>query len=71
MPTHEEIRDHVILMIPHSPERPLMDDLVDVIAMYLGDMEEFESMPTGKEIEMMYDILLYKDVLEQDGWVHQ
>ena len=41
------------------------EGLLEVIASYIGDMEEFESFPTLVEIEKMYDLLLYYDVTKK------
>lgn len=41
------------------------ESLLEVIASYIGDMEEFESFPTLVEIEKMYDLLLYYDVTKK------
>lgn len=72
--TRDEILEKVkTAMCPskYPTDFKINEELLKVIAMYIGDMEEFESFPTLVEIEKMYDLLLYKDTLEQDGWISQ
>ena len=66
--TRDEILEKVkSAMCPSKyPSNFKIDEgLLEVIASYIGDMEEFESFPSLVEIEKMYDLLLYYDVTKK------